>query len=89
MSVDFPNFQNRRGFSDQKANAASVTPNDEADLDPLPEALYIGTGGTLVVEMLGGQVEPFEVGDFMILPILVRKVLATGTTASNIKALWG
>lgn len=91
MSDDLASFElsSSRAFSDQKANAAEVVPNDDTDIAPLPEALFVGGGGTLVVEMLGGQVVPFEVMDCATMPILVRKVLATGTTATNIVALWG
>jgi hypothetical protein len=55
--------------------------------------LYIGAGGTVVVETDGGDIVAFVGAPAgSILPVMVRKVLASGagttTTATNINALW-
>ena len=66
------------------SNGASVTPNDSTDL-PRPGILYVGTGGTLVLTTLGGDtvtLANFPSGAF--LPVRVKRVLSTGTTASGI-----
>ena len=51
--------------------------------------LYIGTAGDLKVETVAGDEVTFvgiNTGAFF--PVHVRKVFATGTSASNIIALW-
>jgi hypothetical protein len=51
--------------------------------------LYVGTGGTLKVTTAGGDDVTFTgivAGTFV--PVQVVKVWATGTSASNIIALW-
>ena len=50
---------------------------------------YIGTAGDLKVETVAGDEVTFvgvNTGAFF--PVHVRKVFATGTSASNIIALW-
>jgi hypothetical protein len=65
-----------------------VTPNDNTDLPVWASALYVGVGGTLRVDTVGGQTDvPVVAPDGIILPFGVRRVRATGTTASSILAL--
>lgn len=57
--------------------------------DKNPSVLYIGTGGNLRVITAGGQDVTFNGilgGTF--LPVQVLKVFQTGTTATNLIALW-
>ncbi len=63
----------------------AITPSDTATLGQPTRALYVGTGGDVTVEMLGGQQLTFsglQGGQFY--PLRVVKVLATGTTASGL-----
>ena len=68
----------------------AVTPNDE---DPLPDgvcrALYVGTTGDVVLiaeeDDAAVTLPNVPVG---ILPVSTKSVLATGTTASDIVALY-
>lgn len=70
-------------------DAAPVVPDDLTDLPILPRALYVGQGGTVVVTMAGGQTIGFEsVPGGTVLPVRARRVLASGTTATSIVALW-
>lgn len=70
-------------------NFAAVTPNDSTDLTLRARGLYIGTGGTLVVQGNdSADVTFLNVPNGTILPIAVSRVKATGTTCSNIIALW-
>ena len=51
--------------------------------------LYIGTAGNLKVTTVAGDDVTFQnltTGSFF--PVQVKKVFATGTSASNIIALW-
>ena len=71
--------------------AFAVTPSDATDFQTtgvVPKALYIGTPGDLVVQLVGdaGTVTFVNVGGGSILPIRPRRVLAA-TTATNIVGL--
>lgn len=69
-------------------SAVAVTPSDSTVL-PTTRALYIGTAGNVAVVMADDQnsVTFVAVMAGSILPVQVTKVLATGTTASNIVAM--
>ncbi len=70
-------------------NPYAVTPNDAADLPSIPKALYVGNGGNIV---LRGKDSDAPV-TFIAVPagtqlqVRARRIMATGTTASNIVAL--
>lgn len=69
-------------------DAATVTPSDSTALRPT-RGIYVGTGGNIAVQMtLGNTVTLVGVLGGSILPIQVVKVLSTGTTASNMVALY-
>lgn len=68
-------------------NAAAVVPHDVNALAVPSRALWVGSAGDLVVTMLGGQTVTLA-GASGLLPIRVRQVRATGTTAAAIVALW-
>ena len=70
-------------------SAAAVTPSDSTDLTYLARALYIGSGGNLVIDVADGATVTFtNVMSGSILPVRVKRVRATSTTASNIVALY-
>jgi len=51
--------------------------------------LYVGTGGGLTITTVGNDVvELVNVADASFIPIMVRTVQSTGTTASDILAIW-
>lgn len=71
----------------------AVSPEDNADLplvgDAACIALYVGGSGDLIVTMPDGVGALFAgVPAGTILPIAVRRVLYSNTTASNIVALY-
>jgi hypothetical protein len=79
----------------QAGRAAVVTPSDTARIADVSGGvnngcvLYIGGAGNLKVETVGGDEVTFvgiNTGTF--LPVQVVKVFATGTSATNILALW-
>ena len=68
--------------------AVAVTPNDSTVI-PVCRALYIGTGGSLVVRMADDQNNvTFTNVPAGIFPVQVDRVLSTGTSASGIVALY-
>lgn len=78
-----------RGLSSPAENALAVTPDDTAAIAQASRALYVGQGGDLAVEMLGGEsVVLGNVPAGALLPLRVTRVRATGTTAARIIALW-
>jgi hypothetical protein len=71
------------------AQAAVVTPDNDNDLTYVTRGLFVGGAGNIAVVMLGGQAVTFTgVVAGSVLPIRVTRVKFTGTTATNINALW-
>jgi hypothetical protein len=69
--------------------ALSVTPSDGSDLAGEPFfAVWVGTGGDLKVDMAdgGSPVTLSNCASGQLIPIMVERIYATGTTASNIIA---
>ena len=77
-------------LSSPAEHGAAVTPNDDADLTTTSRSLYIGTGGDVVVILKGDSaaVTFVSVPAGSVLPVRAQRVKATGTTATNIVALW-
>jgi hypothetical protein len=79
----------------QAGRAAAVTPSDTVNIPSISGGvndgcvLYVGTTGDLTVITTGQDEVTFanvQGGSFI--PVQVVRVLSTGTTASNIVALW-
>jgi hypothetical protein len=75
-------------ISDPVPNASTVSPSDSVDLSSISTAIYIGTTGNLKVTMMNAEVVTFMSLPIGFHPIRVRRVWSTGTTASNIIAVW-
>lgn len=69
-------------------DASLVTPSDTEDLSATARALYIGTTGNVRLTTVSGRVVTFATVPVGILPVGAQRVWSTGTTASNIVALW-
>lgn len=77
------------GLDAPLAAAAAVTPSDAADLATTSRALHLGGGGNLRVTLAaGGAAVTFTAMAAGWHPIRVRRVWATGTTATAIVAGW-
>jgi hypothetical protein len=79
----------------QAGRAASVTPSDTANIPSVSGGtnngcvLYVGSAGNLRVQTVGGDDVTFNnINTGAFIPVQIVKVYATGTTASNILALW-
>jgi hypothetical protein len=72
------------------ANAVAVTPSDSTELTYVSRALYVGVGGNLAVKLRDDSIAVVLVGvaEGSVLPLQVKQVMATDTTATNIVALW-
>lgn len=88
MADFFTNFLH--GVEAPASNGRAVTPNDGADLAEVTRAVYVGGAGDLRV-MLRGDTAPVTLvavpaGTFC--PLRVKRVHATGTTATGIVGLF-
>ncbi len=76
------------GLESPAANGAAITPSDTTDLTQTTRALYVGGAGNLRVTLSGGDtVTLMNVPEGALLPLRVRRVLATSTTATNLVGL--
>lgn len=66
-----------------------VTPHDSTALPAVPKALYVGTGGTIVLRGMAGSSDVTfrNVANGQIIDVRASHVRATGTTATDIVAL--
>ena len=76
------------GLDSPASRGVAVTPSDSTTLTT-SRALYVGGAGDVAALTVGGDSVTFvAVPAGTVLPIRVTKVLATGTTATSILALW-
>ena len=70
--------------------ALAIVPSDSDALADIPKALYVGTGGNITMRGAGGSADQLwkNVQDGSILPFRAQFVRATGTTASDLLALY-
>ena len=81
-------FENRTSpLSGPATDILPVVPDDVVDLAEVAIALYVETGGQISFLTARGGVRNVTVADQSILPVGVRRVNATGTTASGIHAM--
>lgn len=75
------------GMTDPAYGAKAVTPSDSTNLSGV-RALYIGVSGDVAIMAPGsGTAVTFKSVAVGILPVQCRRVMATGTTATDIVAL--
>jgi len=75
------------GVTAPARGAVSVTPSDSTDLSGT-RSIYVGVAGNVSVHMKGSTTSvTFVAVSAGILPIQVDKILATGTTATDMVAL--
>ena len=79
--------------SDPAGYVFAVTPSDSADLATATRALWVGTGGNVAIHSFDPTTQKVTsvtltaVPNGTLLPIVTRRVLSTGTTATGIVAL--
>lgn len=76
-----------RSIHGPATDAHPVTPQDSTDLPMVAIALYVETGGAIVVDTVAGETRTITVADFSFLPLGIKRVHTTGTTAQGIHAL--
>ena len=84
---DFENIAVGETFPANRAVA--ITASDSDELDNVTRAIYVGSTGDLKVVTLGGDTIVFKsLPAGALLPVRAKQVLSTGTTASDLVALW-
>lgn len=74
--------------------AKAISPSDSEDLtghdgNPVGMTVYCGTGGDIAVIPIGNtESVTFVVGDGGMVPVEVKRVLSTGTTAADLVGLF-
>ena len=82
-------FKNRApSLSGPATDLAPVTPSDSVNFASVAVALYVENAGTLSIETQQNETRTVAVGNFAILPVGVRRVNDTGTTATGIHAFF-
>ncbi len=76
------------GLESPATHGFAVSPSDSADLADVIRALYVGGSGNVAVTLLSGaDVRLTGVAGGTLLPLRVRAVRATGTTATSLVGL--
>lgn len=83
-------FDNADSVTAPATRAEPVVPHDVNALTDIPKALFVGTGGTIVMRGVAGGVDRTwkNVAAGSILPFRAQFIRATGTTAADILALY-
>jgi hypothetical protein len=77
------------GLTSPAIDGTMVVPDDTGDLAHVTRAIYVGTGGQIAAQLASGTtVTLSSVQGGTLLPLRVRRVLATGTSAGDLVALW-
>lgn len=81
-------FENRTSsLAGPATDILPVTPNDVTEMPDVAIALYVETGGNLSVLTARGGVRSLTVANNSILPVGIKRVNASGTTATGIHAM--
>jgi hypothetical protein len=67
--------------------SVAVTPSDATTYDPPLRSVYVTAGGAVAFEGVDGLTDAWTVPDAFLLPVRVRRVLATGTTATGLHGI--
>lgn len=70
--------------------AVTIVPHDINALTDIPQAVYVGTGGTVVMRGIGDSADLIwkNVPNGAVLPFRAQFVRATGTSAADMLALY-
>ena len=78
----------KTSLSSPARDAIIITPDDANDLPAPTRAIYVGTGESLSVQMVSGQIVRFDnVVAGIVYPFRIARVLATETTATELIGL--
>ena len=75
------------GLNSPYESGVAVTPDDNADLDFITRSLWVGVSGDVAVQWRDGSSVVLKSAPVGLLNVRVARILATGTTASELVAL--
>lgn len=75
------------GLADPPRNAVAITPDDATDLTNYTRGIHVGVAGDVKVDMVNSGQVTFK-APVGILWVQAKRVYSTGTTATNLIALW-
>jgi len=81
-------FPEARQNTDPAQRTAEITPHDSTELDPIPKAIWVGTAGDLVYRGRYDSADRTAKVPQGVFPVLCKLIKATGTTASDLIALY-
>ncbi len=77
------------GLTSPAIDGSMIVPDDGGDLAHVSRAIYVGSGGQVAAQLASGSMVTLSaVPSGTLLPLRVRRVMATGTSAGNLVALW-
>jgi hypothetical protein len=81
---------NEISLNSPAANSLAITPHDTNELAYVSRGLFVGTGGNIALKLDNdsSSVILYNVQNGCVLPLRAKLILSTGTTASNIVALY-
>lgn len=76
--------------SDPARRSAALVPSDDHSLERIPKALFIGTGGDILLQCIDDDAPVLfrNIPSGAILPVRAKKIHASGTSASNLVGLF-
>jgi len=83
-------FNGIKSFEGPATHAAAITPVDATDLAEITRGIFTGSGGSIVV-LLGGDTATVTLTNVpagIVLPLRIKRVYLTGTTATGLIALY-
>lgn len=86
MSDSFNKFKS--GLGSPASHLAPVTPDDANDLPATCRALNVAASGLITITTVGGSTATVYVNAGVAFPVRARRVWASGTTATDIVAMW-
>jgi hypothetical protein len=83
-------YSNNVSPTDPCVELAAITTSDTVDLPKIARTIYVGAGGNIALIAAGDSsaVTLVAVPGGTILPIRVKRVLVTGTTAASLVAMY-
>ena len=79
---------NSKGLASPYTQAVAIVPHNTTELGYITRAIYVGVGGDIVLITADDDTVTFTgVVTGTVLPIRVKVVKATGTTATNLVAM--
>ncbi len=76
------------GLESPASNLSAVTPDDAADLPQVCRALNVAVSGTVAITTVAGTTATVYVAAGIAFPVRASRIWATGTSATNIVAMW-